>query len=81
MATQTTEVRPDEGCSYMDPISVKYTGARRFQLWSRSGVFVIAVEKAESRTLGFAHHPAWPGMGRKLTDEPARPPAAGSGPD
>lgn len=27
---EVVEVRPDEGCSYMDPIPVKYTGARRF---------------------------------------------------
>jgi PPOX class probable F420-dependent enzyme len=25
---QVVEIRPDEGCSYMDPISVKYTNAR-----------------------------------------------------
>ena len=27
---EVVAVRPDEGCSYMDPISVKYTGARPF---------------------------------------------------
>jgi PPOX class probable F420-dependent enzyme len=25
---RVVEVRPDEGCRYMDPIAVKYTGAR-----------------------------------------------------
>jgi hypothetical protein len=50
----------------MDPISVKYTGARRFQLWSRSGVFVDAVGKAVSRKLGCAHHPALAGHGTEV---------------
>jgi PPOX class probable F420-dependent enzyme len=51
------EVRPDEGCRYMDPISIKYTNA---PFPSRGGdrvCFVIAAERAHQRTLGFTHRP------------------------
>jgi hypothetical protein len=55
---RVVEVRPDEGCRYMDPISVKYTGAP-FPSRGRDRVcFVIAVENAGQRTLGFTHNPA-----------------------
>jgi PPOX class probable F420-dependent enzyme len=55
---RVVEVRPDEGCRYMDPISYKYTG-RPFPSRGADRVcFVIAVEKAAQRTLAFRHHPA-----------------------
>lgn len=61
---RVVEVRPDEGCRYMDPISVKYTGAP-FPFRGPDRVcFVIAAEKAGQRTLGFIHSPSGgPGEG------------------
>jgi PPOX class probable F420-dependent enzyme len=61
---RVVEVRPDEGCRYMDPISVKYTGAP-FPFRGPDRVcFVIAAEKAGQRTLGFTHSPSGgPGEG------------------
>ncbi len=54
---RVVEVRSDEGCRYMDPISFKYTG-RPFPSRGPDRVcFVIAVEKAAQRTLRFAHDP------------------------
>jgi PPOX class probable F420-dependent enzyme len=54
---RVVEVRPDEGCRHMDPISVKYTG-RPFPARGRDRVcFVIAVEKAAHHVLGFVHAP------------------------
>lgn len=51
------EVRSDEDCRCMDPISVKYTSAS-FPVRGPGRVcFVIAVEKAMQRTLGFVHKP------------------------
>ena len=51
------EIRPDEGCRYMDPISVKYTGAPFPSRGADRVCFVIAVDKAAQRTLGFVHDP------------------------
>ena len=51
------EVRPDEGCRYMDPISVKYTGAPFPSRGPDRVCFVIAVDKAAYRALGFVHDP------------------------
>jgi len=51
------EIRPDEGCRYMDPISVKYTGAPFPSRGADRVCFVIAVDKAAQRTLGFIHDP------------------------
>lgn len=51
------EVRPDEGCRYMDPISIKYTGAPFPSRGPDRVCFVIAVEKAIQHTLGFVHNP------------------------
>jgi PPOX class probable F420-dependent enzyme len=51
------EVRADEGCRYMDPISFKYTN-RPFPSRGPDRVcFVIAIEKARQTTLGFVHEP------------------------
>ena len=55
---RVVEVRPDEGCRYMDPISYKYTGAPFPSRGPDRVCFVIAVEKAAQRTLAFTHHPA-----------------------
>jgi len=55
---RVVEERADEGCHLMDPISIKYTG-RPFPSRGADRVcFVIAVEKAGQRTLGFVHDPA-----------------------
>ena len=52
------EVRLDEGCRYMDPISLKYTGAPFPSRGADRVCFVIAVEKAAQHTLHFEHNPA-----------------------
>jgi hypothetical protein len=55
---RVVDVRLDEDCRYMDPISVKYTNAP-FPSRGRDRVcFVITVEKASSRTLDFVHNPS-----------------------
>jgi PPOX class probable F420-dependent enzyme len=51
------EERPDEGCRYMDPISVKYTGAPFPSRGADRICFVIAIEHAASKTLRFVHAP------------------------
>lgn len=51
------EERADEGCRYMDPISVKYTNAPFPSRGPDRVCFVIAVERAVQHTLGFVHHP------------------------
>jgi PPOX class probable F420-dependent enzyme len=58
---RVTEVRPDEDCRYMDPISVKYTGSP-FPVRGPGRVcFVIEVGRAGQRTLGFTHSPGGQG--------------------
>src|ERR671937_1339830 len=52
------EERPDEDCRYMDPISIKYTGAAFPRRGPDRVCFVIAVERAASHTLGFVHNPS-----------------------
>jgi len=55
---RVVEIRPDEGCRYMDPISFKYTN-RPFPSRGADRVcFVIAVEQARQTTLGFVHDPS-----------------------
>ena len=51
------EERRDEGCRHMDPISIKYTGAPFPSRGADRVCFVIAIERAASRTLGFVHNP------------------------
>ena len=51
------DVRPDEGCRYMDPISIKYTGAPFPSRGPDRLCFVIEIEKARQTTLGFVHNP------------------------
>lgn len=53
------EVRPDEGCRYMDPISVKYTGAPFPSRGADRVCFVIGVKRAWQQTLAFQHRPAY----------------------
>jgi PPOX class probable F420-dependent enzyme len=54
---RVVELRPDEDCRYMDPISMKYTN-RPFPHRGPDRVcVVIAVEKAAHHTLGFVHRP------------------------
>jgi len=54
---RVVEVRPDDDCSYMDPISYKYTSAPFPSRGPDRVCFVIAVEKAAQRTLAFTHGP------------------------
>ena len=54
---RVAEVRPDEDCRYMDPISVKYTGEPFPARGPGRVCFVIEAEKAAARTLGFTHSP------------------------
>jgi PPOX class probable F420-dependent enzyme len=54
---RVVEERPDEGCRLMDPISIKYTGAPFPSRGPDRVCFVIAVERAAGRTLGFVHGP------------------------
>jgi PPOX class probable F420-dependent enzyme len=54
---RVVEVRDDADCLHMDPISHKYTSAP-FPVRGPGRVcFVIAIEKAGQRTLGFEHKP------------------------
>jgi PPOX class probable F420-dependent enzyme len=50
-------VRPDNDCRYMDPISIKYTSALFPSRGPDRVCFVIAIDKAAQRTLGFLHNP------------------------
>ncbi len=54
---RVAEIRPDQDCRYMDPISVKYTGAPFPARGPGRVCFVIEAEKAGQRTLGFTHRP------------------------
>jgi PPOX class probable F420-dependent enzyme len=54
---RVVEERRDEGCRLMDPISVKYTGARFPSRGADRVCFVIEVDRAGQRTLGFVHRP------------------------
>jgi PPOX class probable F420-dependent enzyme len=54
------EERPDEGCRYMDPISIKYTGKPFPSRGADRVCFVIAIEKAAQVTLPLRHAPAPP---------------------
>jgi PPOX class probable F420-dependent enzyme len=54
---RVAEVRPDEDCRYMDPISHKYT-SKPFPARGPGRVcFVIEAVRAGQRTLGFEHQP------------------------
>jgi PPOX class probable F420-dependent enzyme len=55
---RVVEVRSDESCRYMDPISLKYTSAPFPSRGPDRVCFVIAVEKAAQRTLSFVHDPS-----------------------
>ena len=54
---RVVEVRPDEGCRYMDPISVKYTGAQFPSRGADRLCFVLEIEKARATQLRFVHAP------------------------
>jgi PPOX class probable F420-dependent enzyme len=56
---RVAEVRPDQDCHYMDQISMKYTNAPFPHRGPDRVCFVIAVEKAAQKTLGFAHNPSY----------------------
>ena len=54
---RVVEVRPDDDCRYMDPISHKYT-AKPFPMRGPGRVcFVIEPVKSGGQTLGFEHAP------------------------
>jgi len=54
---RVVEVRGDEGCRYMDPISIKYTGRPFPSRGADRLCFVIAIDNAWQTTLGFVHDP------------------------
>jgi PPOX class probable F420-dependent enzyme len=54
---RVVEIRPDEDCRYMDPISVKYTNAPFPARGPGRVCFVIAADKAGQRTLSYVHNP------------------------
>jgi PPOX class probable F420-dependent enzyme len=54
---RVVQLRRDDDCHYMDPISIKYTGAPFPSRGPDRVCFVIAVEKAAQRTLRFIHRP------------------------
>jgi PPOX class probable F420-dependent enzyme len=55
---RVVEVRDDEGCAYMDPISVKYTGEPFPSRGSDRLCFVVEIDRAWQTTLAFVHDPA-----------------------
>jgi PPOX class probable F420-dependent enzyme len=59
---RVVEVRDDEGCRYMDPISFKYTGAPFPSRGSDRVCFVIEIDRAWQTTLGFVHDPSAAGV-------------------
>ena len=54
---RVVEIRRDEGCRYMDPISIKYTGRPFPSRGADRRCFVIAIDGAWQTTLGFEHAP------------------------
>src|SRR3954463_13305548 len=58
---RAVEERPDEGCRFMDPISIKYTGERFPSRGADRICFVISVELAGQVTLGLRHAPGGTG--------------------
>jgi PPOX class probable F420-dependent enzyme len=52
---RVVDVRADQDCQYMDPISIKYTSLPFPRRGPDRVCFVIAVEKAAQHTLGFVH--------------------------
>jgi PPOX class probable F420-dependent enzyme len=54
---RVVEERPDEGCRYMDPISLKYTNAPFPSRGPDRLCFVIEIDKARQTTLDFVHNP------------------------
>ena len=54
---RVVEDRPDEGCRYMDPISIKYTGERFPSRGADRVCFAISIEVAGQVTLGLKHAP------------------------
>lgn len=58
MQGRVVEIRPDEECRFMDPISYKYTG-KPFPTRGPGRVcFVIEATFAGNRTLAFEHNPS-----------------------
>jgi PPOX class probable F420-dependent enzyme len=55
---QVVDIRGDEGCRFMDPISLKYTGQPFPSRGPDRVCFVIAVERGRQTTLDFVHAPA-----------------------
>jgi PPOX class probable F420-dependent enzyme len=54
---RVVEVRPDPDCRYMDPISIKYTGAPFPHRAPDRICLVIEAMTVRERTLGFTHDP------------------------
>jgi hypothetical protein len=54
---RVVEIGPDEGCRYVDPISVKDTNEPFPSRGPDRVCLVIAAETAQQRTLGSTHDP------------------------
>jgi PPOX class probable F420-dependent enzyme len=83
---RVVEVRSDEGCRYMDPISFKYTNAPFPSRGPDRVCFVIAADKAAQRTFSFvpigadgARRACPQGVGRVQAVRPAHDSPAGRG--
>ena len=59
---RVVEVRDDEGCRFMDPISFKYTGAPFPSRGPDRICFVVEIDRAWQTTLGFVHDPSATGV-------------------
>jgi PPOX class probable F420-dependent enzyme len=57
LQAHVVEVRGDEGCRYMDPISFKYTNKPFPSRGADRVCFVLAIDKARQTTLGFVDDP------------------------
>ena len=54
---RVVEVRDDEGCRFMDPISIKYTGAPFPSRGADRVCFAIEIDRAWQTTLVFRASP------------------------
>jgi PPOX class probable F420-dependent enzyme len=57
---RVVEIRDDHDCRYMDRIAIKYTSSPFPSRGPHRICFVIAIEHAWLRTLGFVHRPSVP---------------------
>lgn len=53
---RVVDIRPDEGCRFMDPISIKYTSKPFPSRGADRVCFVIAAQRAAAHRLGWLEH-------------------------